>query len=116
VRALRLHPYNLSLMASVIAHEGEAKAEAWAKGLVANFARSPEGRRHRPDQGRGAGECGVTISNTYYLARLMRSTKPKTKNDGNAVGVVWPNQASYGTHINVSGGGMLKHAPAQGTR
>jgi len=105
------HPYNLSLGAAVIAHEGEAKAEAWARGLVANFARGPKGGDTDQIKAVAAGECGVTISNTYYLARLMRSTKPDDQAAMNAVGIVWPNQASWGTHVNVSGAGVLKHAP-----
>ncbi len=105
------HPYNLSLGAAVIAHEGEAKAETWARALVANFARAPKGGDTDQIKAVAAGECGVTISNTYYLARLMRSTKAEDQAAINAVGIVWPNQASWGTHINVSGAGVLKHAP-----
>ncbi|MCK6420109.1 MAG: Fe(3+) ABC transporter substrate-binding protein [Aquabacterium sp.] len=105
------HPYNLSLGAAMIAHDGEPKAEAWARGLVANFARTPKGGDTDQIKAVAAGECGVTISNTYYLARLMRSTKPEDQKVMNAVGVVWPNQSTWGTHINVSGAGVLKHAP-----
>ena len=105
------HPYNLSLGAAIIAHEGEAKAEAWAKGLVANFARAPQGGDTDQIKSVAAGECGVTISNTYYLARMLRSSKAEDQQAMNAVGIVWPNQASWGTHINVSGAGVLKHAP-----
>ena len=105
------HPYNLSLGAALIAHEGEAKAEAWARGLVANFARSPKGGDTDQIKSVAAGECGVTVSNTYYLVRMMRSTKADDQQAINAVGIVWPNQASWGTHINVSGAGVLKHAP-----
>ena len=105
------HPYNLSLGAAVIAHDGEAKAEAWARGLVANFARSPKGGDTDQIMSVAAGECGVTISNTYYLVRLMRSTKPADQEAVRAIGVVWPNQGNWGTHINVSGAGVLKHAP-----
>lgn len=105
------HPYNLSLMASVIAHQGEQKAEAWAKGLVSNFARAPKGGDTDQIKAVAAGECGVAIANSYYVARLMRSDKPADKKVMESVGVVWPNQKSSGTHINVSGGGMLKHAP-----
>ena len=105
------HPYNLSLMASVIAHEGEAKAETWAQGMVANFARAPKGGDTDQIKAVAAGECGVALSNTYYVARLLRSTKPEEQKLMEKVGVVWPNQATTGTHINVSGGGMLKTAP-----
>ena len=105
------HPYNLSLGAAVIAHEGEAKAEAWARGMVANFARSPKGGDTDQIKSVAAGECGVTVSNTYYLVRMMRSNKPEDQQAMAAVGVVWPNQSSWGTHINISGAGVLKHAP-----
>ena len=105
------HPYNLSLLASIIAHEGEAKAEAWARGVVANFARSPKGGDTDQIKAVAAGECGVAISNSYYVARLMRSTKPEDQKVVAKIGVVWPDQAGHGTHINVSGAGVLKNAP-----
>jgi len=105
------HPYNLSLLASVIAHQGEAGAEALAKGMVANFARTPKGGDTDQIRAVAAGECGVAISNSYYVARLMRSTKPADQQVIENIGVVWPNQTTTGTHINVSGGGILKHAP-----
>lgn len=105
------HPYNLSLMASIISHQGDAKAEAWAKGVVANFARAPKGGDTDQIKAVAASECGVAISNSYYVARLMRSGKDADRKVMEQVGVVWPNQKTTGTHINVSGGGMLKHAP-----
>ena len=105
------HPYNLSLLASIIAHQGEAKAEAWAKGLVANLARPPRGGDTDQIKAVAAGECGVALSNSYYFARLMRSEKPEDRKTVESIGVIWPNQQTTGTHINVSGGGMLKHAP-----
>jgi len=105
------HPYNLSLMASIIAHQGEAKAEEVARGMVANFARAPKGGDTDQIKAVAAGECGVTISNTYYVARLLRSTKPEEIKLMEKVGIVWPDQNGNGAHINVSGGGMLKNAP-----
>ena len=95
----------------IIAHEGEANAEAWAKGMVANFARAPKGGDTDQIKAVAAGECGVALTNTYYVARLLRSTKPEEQKLMEKVGFVWPNQATTGTHINVSGGGMLKTAP-----
>ncbi len=86
------HPYNLSLMASIIAHQGEAKAEEWARGVVANFARAPKGGDTDQIRAVAAGECAVTVSNTYYLARLMRSVKAEDKKAMEKVGVVWPDQ------------------------
>jgi iron(III) transport system substrate-binding protein len=105
------HPYNLSLGSALIHHLGEQKTEEWAKGLVANFARAPKGGDTDQIKAVAAGECGVAISNSYYIARLLRSDKPADKQAMEKVGVVWPNQGSFGTHINVSGGGMLKTAP-----
>jgi iron(III) transport system substrate-binding protein len=105
------HPYNISLLASVISHEGEPKAEQWAKGLVANFARAPKGGDTDQIKAVAAGECGVTIANSYYVARLMRSTDPADRKVMESVGVIAPDQKGNGTHVNVSGGGMLKHAP-----
>lgn len=105
------HPYNLSLMASLIAHLGEAKAEEWAEGVVANFARAPKGGDTDQIKAVAAGECGVTISNSYYLARLMRSEKAGDRKVVETIGIVWPNQKAAGAHINISGGGMLKTAP-----
>lgn len=105
------HPYNLSLGAALISHHGEAKAEEWAKGVVANFARAPKGGDTDQLKAVAAGECGVAISNSYYLARLMRSTKPEDQEVMKKLAVVWPNQKTWGTHINVSGAGIVKTAP-----
>ena len=105
------HPYNLSLGSALIHHLGEQKTEEWAKGLVANFARAPKGGDTDQIKAVAAGECGVAISNTYYIVRLMRSAKAEDRKVVESIGVVWPNQKSYGTHINISGGGMLKTAP-----
>ncbi len=105
------HPYNLSLMSSLIAHDGEAKAEEWARGVVANFARAPKGGDTDQIKAVAAGECGVAVSNTYYLVRLLRSEKPEDKKAMEKIGIVWPNQKTTGAHINISGGGMLKTAP-----
>lgn len=105
------HPYNLSLGSALIHHLGEQKVEEWAKGLVANFARDPKGGDTDQVRAVAAGECGVAITNSYYLGRLLRSEKPEDREVMTKVGVVWPNQKSFGAHINVSGGGMLKTAP-----
>ncbi|MBM3346531.1 MAG: Fe(3+) ABC transporter substrate-binding protein [Betaproteobacteria bacterium] len=105
------HPYNLSLMASLIAHNGEARTEEWVKGLTANLARSPKGGDTDQLMGAAAGECKIAVANTYYIARLMRSARPNEKAAAEKLGLVFPNQASRGTHMNISGGGMLKNAP-----
>jgi iron(III) transport system substrate-binding protein len=105
------HPYNLSLIASQVAHVGEAKAEAWAKGVVANLARKPQGGDTDQIKAVAAGECGVAISNSYYYARLMRSTKPEDQAIVAKTAISWPDQDGAGVHLNISGAGVLKHAP-----
>ncbi|MBS3916507.1 MAG: Fe(3+) ABC transporter substrate-binding protein [Sulfuritalea sp.] len=105
------HPYNLSLGSALIHHLGEQKTEEWARALVANFARTPKGGDTDQIRAVAAGECGVAISNSYYVARLMRSDKSEDKSAMEKIGVIWPNQKTFGTHINISGGGMLKTAP-----
>lgn len=108
------HPYNLSLGAALVQHHGAAKVESWASGIVANFARAPKGGDTDQIRAVAAGECGVAIANSYYFARLMNSTKPEDQKVVESVRFVWPNQQTTGTHINVSGAGMLKHAPNKG--
>lgn len=105
------HPYNISLMSALIAHLGEAGAEAWARSVVSNFARQPRGGDTDQIKAVAAGECGVAVSNTYYLARLLRSEKPDERRLMENVTIIWPNQNSFGAHINISGGGILKTAP-----
>lgn len=105
------HVYNLSLISSLIAHDGVPKTEQWARGVVANLARVPKGGDTDQLKAVVAGECDVAIANTYYIARILKSTKPEDKALADKLGVIWPNQSSQGVHMNVSGGGMLKHAP-----
>jgi len=105
------HLYNLSLMSALIEHWGEKKAEEWARGVVANFARAPRGGDTDQIRAVAAGECQVAISNSYYYVRLMNSDKPEDKSVIEKVGLVWPNQRSFGTHMNISGAGVLKYAP-----
>jgi iron(III) transport system substrate-binding protein len=104
------HPYMLSLVAAVAAHDGEAQAEAWARATVANMARPPRGGDTDQIRAVAAGECGVAVTNSYYLARLMRSSKPEDRAVAEKVGVVFPNQSSWGTHMNVAGGAVARHA------
>ena len=104
------HPYNLSLVSAVTEHLGDAKAEVWLKGLVANMARDPKGGDTDQIKAVASGECGIALTNTYYLARLMRSTTPEDKLVVERVGVVFPNQESWGTHVNIAGGAVAKNA------
>ena len=105
------HIYNLSLMGAMIDHLGEAQAEAWAKAVRANLARDPKGGDTDQIKGVAAGECEIAITNHYYYARLARSRKPDEKAIADRVGVVFPNQATWGTHVNISGAGVLRNAP-----
>jgi len=102
--------YNLSLLGSIIAADGEAAAETWAKGVVANFARDPQGGDTDQIKAVAAGECEIAVANSYYYLRLLTSDKEDDRAIAEAVGVVFPNQAGRGTHVNISGAGVLKSA------
>ena len=104
------HPYNLSLFSAVLEHQGLEATEKWLSGLVANMARAPKGGDTDQIRAVASGECGVAITNSYYLARLMRSNKPEDKAVVERIGVIFPNQASHGTHVNVTGGAVARHA------
>jgi iron(III) transport system substrate-binding protein len=103
--------YNQSLLASIIAADGPQKAEAWARGLVANFARPPKGGDTDQIKAVAAGEGDIAISNTYYFARLQSSSKPEDKAVVENLGIFFPNQKDRGTHVNISGAGVAKYAP-----
>ena len=104
------HPYNLSLFGAMTEHLGAVKTEAWLKGLVDNMARTPKGGDTDQIKAVAAGECGVAVTNSYYLARLMRSSNPADRAVTEKIGVSFPNQASWGTHVNIAGGAVAKHA------
>lgn len=104
------HPYNLSLFGAMTEHLGPQKTELWLKSLVDNMTRSPKGGDTDQIRAVASGECGVALTNTYYLARLMRSNKPEERAMAEKVGVVFPNQGSWGTHMNVAGGAVARHA------
>ncbi|HJQ56554.1 MAG TPA: Fe(3+) ABC transporter substrate-binding protein [Vineibacter sp.] len=105
------HVYNLSLLASIIATQGEEKAEAWARGVVAHMGRPPQGGDTDQLKAVGAGQCDVAISNSYYFARIVNSTKDEDKALAAQLAIAFPNQADRGTHVNVSGGGLVQTAP-----
>ena len=107
------HPYNLSLFGAMTEHLGPAATEAWLKGMVDNMARAPKGGDTDQIKAVASGECGIAVTNTYYLARLMRSTNPADKALVERVGVVFPNQDSWGTHVNVAGGAVARYAKNQ---
>ena len=103
--------YNLSLMGALIDHLGEEKAQAWAKAVRANLAHEPKGGDTDQLKAVAAGQCDVTVSNQYYYARLARSDKPDERKIAEKLGLVMPNQKTWGTHVNISGAGVLKNAP-----
>ena len=103
--------YNLSLMGALISHLGEQKAEAWAKGVRANLAQEPKGGDSDQLKAVAAGQCDLTVSNQYYYARLARSDKADERQAAQRIGIVLPNQKTWGTHVNISGAGVLKNAP-----
>ncbi len=105
------HVYNQSLLASLVAAEGVDMAEAWAKGLVANFARPPKGGDTDQIKAVAAGEGDIAIANTYYLGRLKASGKPEDRALAEKIGVYYPNQNGRGAHVNISGAGVTKFAP-----
>lgn len=107
------HPYNLSLFGAVTEHLGAQKAEAWLKGLVANMARSPKGGDTDQIKAVASGECQIGVTNSYYLARMMRSDKPEDRAVVEKVGVVFPNQSTWGTHVNIAGAAVARHTKNQ---
>ena len=102
--------YNQSLMGSIVAAVGEEAAEEWCRGVVANFAREPQGGDTDQIRALAAGEGDVAVANTYYLARLLAGEEAD-KDIGAGVGVVFPNQNDRGAHVNISGAGVVKGAP-----
>jgi iron(III) transport system substrate-binding protein len=105
------HPYMLSLIGAMIERGGEVATEEWAKGMVTNMARPPRGGDTDQIKAVASGECGVALTNSYYLVRLLKSTKPEDQELVSKIGFVWPNQKTSGTHINIAGGGVAKNAP-----
>ena len=107
------HPYNLTLFGAMLQHLGPQATEAWLKGVVDNMARPPKGGDTDQIKAAASGECAIGLTNSYYLARLMRSTKPEDVEVVSKIGFVFPNQDSWGTHVNISGGAVAKHAKNQ---
>jgi iron(III) transport system substrate-binding protein len=103
--------YNQSLLGSMVESKGVEATENWARGLVTNFAREPEGGDIDQIKAVAAGQCDVAIANHYYVARLAKSADPQEQATANQVGVFFPNQNSRGTHINISGVGVVADAP-----
>lgn len=103
--------YNQSLLGSMIESKGAAATETWAKNLVSNFARSPQGGDTDQIKAVAVGECDVTVVNHYYLSRLQASQDPQDQELAGKVGAFFPNQGDRGTHVNISGVGLTRNAP-----
>lgn len=103
--------YNQSLMASMIANEGQEGAKGWAEGVVGNMARAPKGNDRDQMKAVVAGEGDVAVVNSYYVGHLLNSQEPAEVEVGQRIGLFFPDQDGRGTHINVSGAGITKHAP-----
>lgn len=102
--------YNQTLLAAIVTHEGEEAARAWAKGVVANMARKPQGGDTDQLRGLVSGECGISVSNTYYFARAIRTDIKGVSAEIDRIGWVFPDQDGNGAHMNLSGAGMAAHA------
>jgi iron(III) transport system substrate-binding protein len=107
------HPYNIALATSILAADGEAATEAWARGVAANLARPPQGGDRDQFRALPSGQCRIAISNTYYLGHVGKSERPEDQALFERIGVIFPNQApgDRGTHVNVSGAGLVKTSP-----
>jgi len=103
--------YNQSLLASIIAEHGEEAATEWARGVVDNMARDPQGGDTDQIRGAAAGECEIAVANHYYYLRLATSDDPADREVAEQVGVIFPNQDGRGVHANVSGAGVVDGAP-----
>ena len=103
------HAYNLALTSAVIAHHGADTAKTWLEGIKANLARKPQGNDRAQVKAIWAGECDISIGNTYYMAAMLRDDEQKAWAD--AVRIVFPTFAEGGTHMNISGMAMTKSAP-----
>lgn len=103
--------YNQSLLASIIAHHGQAKSEEWAAGIVNNFARKPKGNDRDQIVAIAAGQGDVAIVNSYYVGKMFASEESGQRAAVEGIGIFFPNQEGRGSHINISGAGVTKYAP-----
>lgn len=106
------HTYNIGLLASMIAHHGEEQATAWIRGVKANLARKPAGGDREQVRDVKAGLCDIAVGNTYYMA-AMQAGNAEQQSWAAAVNMLFPNAQGRGTHVNVSGAVLGKHAPNQ---
>jgi iron(III) transport system substrate-binding protein len=106
------HIYNLSLVSSLIENIGINKTEIWLKNFVSNFAKEPEGGDREQILAVASGEADIAIANSYYIAIMLSGEKgEEQKIAAQKVKVLFPNQNNRGTHMNISGGGVLRYSP-----
>jgi iron(III) transport system substrate-binding protein len=106
------HDYNLALFSAAIDHWGPEKTEEWMKGLKDNLAHKPDGGDRPQAKAIFAGECDIALGNTYYVGLMRTNEKdPEEKQWGNAVNVIFPTFENGGTHVNISGAALARHAP-----
>ena len=106
------HPYNLGLIAAMIAHKGEDATREWLKGLKANLAVKPSGNDRSQAKSVFAGECDLALANTYYMGKMLTNDKePEQKDWARAVKIVFPSSPGFGTHVNISGMLLTANAP-----
>ena len=106
-----LNAYNLALTSAFIEHHGDAQAKAWLAGVKDNLARKPQGNDRAQVKAIWAGECDISVGNTYYMALMLGKEDQKPWAD--SVRIVFPKFANGGTHMNISGMAMARHAPNQ---
>jgi len=103
--------YNQSMLASLVAANGAEAAEQWARGLVANLARTPQGGDTDQLKALAAGECDIAVANHYYYVRMTLSQDPAERDAAAKLAVLLPNQGDRGSHVNIGGAGVVKGAP-----
>ncbi len=103
------HTYNIALIASMIAHHGEAEAKQWLEGVKANLARKPQGNDRAQVKAVKEGVCDIAVGNSYYYGKML--TNDEQRAWAESVNIVYPNQGDRGTHVNISGMTMTKSAP-----
>lgn len=105
------HVYNRSLLASIVAANGEEAAETWAEALVGNMARKPQGNDRAQAKGIFEGQCDIAIMNHYYFGKMLYGDKAEQREWADAIRLVFTNQTNRGNHVNISGGGVARHSP-----
>jgi len=103
------HPYNIALIASMIAHHGEAKTEEWLKGVKENLARKPQGNDRAQVKAINEGVCDVSLGNSYYYGKMLSDENQISW--AQAVNIIFPNQQDRGSHVNISGIALTRAAP-----